>query len=263
MCGNSARRCNRDLFLSNLLRFSVPPSSGDCGRPIRWIYCMHFDIWDPVALSSCLIRRLDFFLTFISVICNYTMPFFLKSVFICCSPDKLWFVNIKAYTRRHWHERPHKRKQIQSLYLRSFSIHILYMQGFFTLYWSDVQCMLIVHLQAQADVHHLWYGRRAATRMRSELMASIYDKALKRKDFSGIIGEKQKAEAAEKAAAAAEASGPRKHVVNLQVAIYPYLLPRKKQQGKEEGRKGESGKGRRPEGWCRCGKNRELDGQRC
>jgi hypothetical protein len=42
-------------------------------------------------------------------------------------------------------------------------------------------------LQAQADVQHLWFGRRAATRMRSQLMAAIYDKALKRKDYSGIV----------------------------------------------------------------------------
>jgi hypothetical protein len=41
--------------------------------------------------------------------------------------------------------------------------------------------------QAQADVQHLWFGRRAATRIRSQLMAAIYDKSLKRKDFSGII----------------------------------------------------------------------------
>jgi hypothetical protein len=41
--------------------------------------------------------------------------------------------------------------------------------------------------QAQADVQHLWFGRRASTRVRSQLMAAIYDKALKRKDFSGIV----------------------------------------------------------------------------
>jgi len=33
--------------------------------------------------------------------------------------------------------------------------------------------------------------------MRSELMAAIYDKALKRKDFSGIVNKEKKAEAAE------------------------------------------------------------------
>lgn len=36
-------------------------------------------------------------------------------------------------------------------------------------------------------MQHLWFGRRAAVRVRSELMVAIYDKALKRKDFSGIV----------------------------------------------------------------------------
>lgn len=54
--------------------------------------------------------------------------------------------------------------------------------------------------QAQADVQHLWFGRRASTRIRSELMAAIYDKALKRKDFSGVIDKDKQAEAAKKKA---------------------------------------------------------------
>lgn len=61
-------------------------------------------------------------------------------------------------------------------------------------------------MQGQADVQHLWLGRRAATRIRSELMASIYDKALKRKDFSGIIDKEKQQEAADKKA---EANAPR------------------------------------------------------
>ncbi|KAJ6562830.1 hypothetical protein DFH09DRAFT_1035588 [Mycena vulgaris] len=50
-------------------------------------------------------------------------------------------------------------------------------------------------LKSQCDLQHHWYGRRACTRNRSELMAAIYDKALKRKDFSGIVN-KDKAGAA-------------------------------------------------------------------
>ncbi|KAJ3788774.1 hypothetical protein GGU10DRAFT_384717 [Lentinula aff. detonsa] len=42
-------------------------------------------------------------------------------------------------------------------------------------------------LKSQSDLHHLWFSRRAATRTRSELMAVIYDKALKRRDLSGIV----------------------------------------------------------------------------
>jgi ABC-type multidrug transport system fused ATPase/permease subunit len=48
--------------------------------------------------------------------------------------------------------------------------------------------------KGQSDVQHLWFGRRAATRIRSELMAAIYEKALKRKDFSGIVDSKATAQ---------------------------------------------------------------------
>lgn len=35
-------------------------------------------------------------------------------------------------------------------------------------------------------MQHLWYGRQAVTRTRSILMGAVFDKAMKRKDFSGI-----------------------------------------------------------------------------
>jgi hypothetical protein len=35
-------------------------------------------------------------------------------------------------------------------------------------------------------MQHLWYGRQAVTRTRSILMAAVFDKAMKRKDFSGV-----------------------------------------------------------------------------
>ncbi|KAI9454319.1 hypothetical protein HD554DRAFT_2151146 [Boletus coccyginus] len=55
-------------------------------------------------------------------------------------------------------------------------------------------------LKAETDVQHLWYGRRAATRLHTELMASIYDKALKRKDYSGIVDKDKVKEDADKKA---------------------------------------------------------------
>uniref|UniRef100_A0A0W0EW54 Putative multidrug resistance-associated ABC transporter n=1 Tax=Moniliophthora roreri TaxID=221103 RepID=A0A0W0EW54_MONRR len=48
--------------------------------------------------------------------------------------------------------------------------------------------------KAECDLQHLWFGRRAATRVRSELMAAIYDKALKRKDYSGVVDKDKQAE---------------------------------------------------------------------
>jgi hypothetical protein len=42
-------------------------------------------------------------------------------------------------------------------------------------------------IKSELNLQNLWFGRRAGTRVRSELMALIYDKALKRRDFSGIV----------------------------------------------------------------------------
>ncbi|KAJ6542780.1 multidrug resistance-associated ABC transporter [Mycena capillaripes] len=46
-------------------------------------------------------------------------------------------------------------------------------------------------IKGQTDLQHLWYGRRATTRIRSELMAAIYYKALTRKDLSGIVNKEK------------------------------------------------------------------------
>ncbi|OBZ77340.1 ATP-dependent bile acid permease [Grifola frondosa] len=94
---------------------------------------------------------LDFVLTFVSVVFNYAGPFFLKRIL-----DALDVQN----------RSPEKRA-------------LAFLYAF--LAFASTLC------KAQADVQHLWFGRRACTRIRSELMTSIYDKALKRKDFSGIV----------------------------------------------------------------------------
>ncbi|KAI0945816.1 hypothetical protein AcV7_009953 [Taiwanofungus camphoratus] len=95
---------------------------------------------------------LDFILTYVSVIFNYASPFFLKRIL-----DSLDTRETPSPERRA----------------------LAYIYAF--LAFLSTLC------KAEADVQHLWYGRRASTRIRSELMAAIYDKALKRKDFSGIV----------------------------------------------------------------------------
>ncbi|KAG6916008.1 hypothetical protein DXG01_008860 [Tephrocybe rancida] len=47
--------------------------------------------------------------------------------------------------------------------------------------------------KSQAGAQHFWFGLRAATCIRSELMAGICDRALKRKYFSGILERGKKA----------------------------------------------------------------------
>ena len=45
--------------------------------------------------------------------------------------------------------------------------------------------------KAVSDLLHLWHGRRATVRIKSQLTAAIYDKALRRKDASGVVAEKE------------------------------------------------------------------------
>lgn len=96
---------------------------------------------------------LDFVLTYVSVIFNYAGPFFLKRI-------------LDALDTRKTGPVPEKR-----------ALAFVYA---FLAFLSSL-------CKAQSDAQHLWYGRRAATRIRTELMTAIYDKALKRKDFSGIV----------------------------------------------------------------------------
>ena len=67
-----------------------------------------------------------------------------------------------------------------------------FVQGLILLSFTTLEPKILILLQAQSDLQHLWCGRRASIRIRQELMASIYDKALKRKDFSGIVHKDQK-----------------------------------------------------------------------
>ncbi|KAJ7208590.1 hypothetical protein GGX14DRAFT_551298 [Mycena pura] len=101
---------------------------------------------------------LDVILTIVAVIFNYAGPFFLKR--ILDSIDK------RAPTRRD--------------------------TG--TAYMYAGLMLLCAVAKAQVDLQHLWCGRRASTRVRVELIAAVYDKALKRKDYSGLI-DKDKARA--------------------------------------------------------------------
>ena len=108
-----------------------------------------------------------------SVVFNYAGPFFLKYVRLVHLAFLLLIIYIRLILDAIDLEYPTPESQTRA-YIYAFLA--------FT-------CTL---LKAQADVQHLWYGRRASTRIRSELMAAIYDKALKRKDFSGVVNKEEK-----------------------------------------------------------------------
>ncbi|KAJ6593236.1 multidrug resistance-associated ABC transporter [Mycena capillaripes] len=95
----------------------------------------------------------DFILTLFSVVFTYAGPFFLKRI--------LDVLDTKNETE----------KEKGKAYIYAILMFI---------------CSVC---KSQCDVQHLWLNRRAATRTRSELMATIYDKTLKRRDFSGVTKE--------------------------------------------------------------------------
>ncbi|KAI0657563.1 multidrug resistance-associated ABC transporter [Cubamyces menziesii] len=94
---------------------------------------------------------MDFVFTYASIVFNYAGPFFLKRILDTLDAS----------------EGSPEKKALAFVYA-------------FLAFASAL-------LKSQADAQHLWFGRRAATRIRLELMTSIYDKALKRKDFSGTV----------------------------------------------------------------------------
>ncbi|KAG8816885.1 hypothetical protein FRC17_000158 [Serendipita sp. 399] len=122
---------------------------------------------------------LDFLLTLTSVICNYASPFFLKKILDAVSqpssasgkPSPSLVISPPAF---NW--------------LFFLNPHEIRAQA----YVFAVLAFLASILKAQSDVQHLWYGRRASTRMRSELMSAIFEKSLKRKDFSGSVNKDDK-----------------------------------------------------------------------
>ncbi|KAK0518167.1 hypothetical protein OC842_007873, partial [Tilletia horrida] len=113
--------------------------------------------------KSSLLRRLyvansaDFWkdgvLTVISVFVSYGRPFFIQQI--------LRTIQLNA----EGHPDVHR----QTAYLYAFLV------------------LLVSVIESESDVNHLYLGRRMTVRVKSELIAAIYAKALRRKDSSGLI----------------------------------------------------------------------------
>ncbi|KAI0338657.1 multidrug resistance-associated ABC transporter [Trametopsis cervina] len=137
------------------------------------------DVWDlsptlraqPVYIRFSAVRRttllrrlwatnasdliVEFILTYISIIFKYLGPFFLKRI-------------LDSLDAREDETEEERVIRILPAYIYTFL------------------ALLVTLAQAESDVQHLWYSRRVAARVRTILMTATYDKALKRKDFSGV-----------------------------------------------------------------------------
>ncbi|KAI6119559.1 P-loop containing nucleoside triphosphate hydrolase protein [Pisolithus croceorrhizus] len=91
---------------------------------------------------------LDIFLTILTVSLSYAAPYFLRRILdLIESPT------------------PERRSEAYVLALLAF---------------------LCAVFKGEADAQHLFFGRRASARVSAQLVNAIYDKALKRRDYSGV-----------------------------------------------------------------------------
>jgi hypothetical protein len=121
----------------------------------------------------------DFLLTLISVTFTYAGPFFLQRILAAIE-----------------HPSPENRAKAYIYAFAAFLATVLKVRHRSR---SARDFSLTAPSQAETDCLHLWFGRRAQVRIRTLLMASIYDKALKRKDFSGTVRKDNTDKGAEKA----------------------------------------------------------------
>lgn len=119
---------------------------------------------------------LDFTLSVISAMLEYASPFFLKRILETIQTD------------RHPSTGP----------LTTRAVFTALVQGGDTTtketaYLFAFLAFLCVVSQTQVDLHHLYFGRRASARARSELISAIYAKGLRGKDVSGLVEGKSQA----------------------------------------------------------------------
>jgi ABC-type multidrug transport system fused ATPase/permease subunit len=54
-------------------------------------------------------------------------------------------------------------------------------------YFFAIAAFVCQLIKSQSDLQHLYFSRRASVRVKGELVASVYEKALKRKDITGAV----------------------------------------------------------------------------
>ncbi|KAJ6610650.1 hypothetical protein B0H10DRAFT_2224811 [Mycena sp. CBHHK59/15] len=123
-------------------------------------------LWRKLWAANSLDILLDFLLTIVSVVFNYAGPFFLKCV-LSCAPSTANSNHVRRILDAIDRPAPTRRDR-----------------G--TAYVYALLMLVCAVCKAQVDLQHLWCGRRASTRIRTQLIAAVYDKALRRKDFSGL-----------------------------------------------------------------------------
>ncbi|KAG8762089.1 hypothetical protein FRC11_011215 [Ceratobasidium sp. 423] len=149
---------------------------------------------------------LDGSLTVISTLMNFSAPFFLNLILLAMDADPPVSANSASFSTASITDNLYfyAAVSLDSLFLPalmrtsggSSGVSVNVTEAPRKLQRSDAYFFAIAAfvcqiIKSQSDLQHLYFSRRASVRVKGELVASIYEKALKRKDVTGTVQKNQ------------------------------------------------------------------------
>ncbi|KAJ1301639.1 hypothetical protein OPQ81_008884 [Rhizoctonia solani] len=159
-----------------------------------------------ILVANALDLFLDGSLTVISTLMNFSAPFFLNLTLRAMDADSQISMNSASFSTVSIADnlRFYAAVSLDSIFLPtlmrtsggSSEVSIDMAGSARKLQRSDAYFFAIAAfvcqlIKSQSDLQHLYFSRRASVRVKGELVASVYEKALKRKDVTGAVQKNQ------------------------------------------------------------------------
>ncbi|CAE6421059.1 unnamed protein product [Rhizoctonia solani] len=159
-----------------------------------------------ILLANAMDLFLDASLTVISTLMNFSAPFFLNLILRSVREDLSASTNSASFSTVSIAEnlRFYAAVSLDSIFLPTLirtsggsgEVSVNTTGSPRTLQRSDAYFFAIAAfvcqlIKSQSDLQHLYFSRRASVRVKGELVASVYEKALKRKDVTGAVQKNQ------------------------------------------------------------------------
>ncbi|CAE7216653.1 unnamed protein product, partial [Rhizoctonia solani] len=149
---------------------------------------------------------LDASLTVISTVMNFSAPFFLNLTLLAMKDDAPVSTNSASFSTASITDNLqfYAAVSLDSIFLPTL-LRTSGGSGEFSVntagstrklqrsdaYFFAIAAFVCQLIKSQSDLQHLYFSRRASVRVKGELVASVYEKALKRKDVTGAVQKNQ------------------------------------------------------------------------
>ncbi|TKY90680.1 hypothetical protein EX895_000678 [Sporisorium graminicola] len=140
---------------------------------------------------------LDFVLAFLSYTAAYASPFFIKQILQALQSVNTSEVAARSMSHLSISSDPASFTTSHQGGMQGYAmplLNVFALMGHDTIHPAKRRAFLYAFFalivsvaKTQTDLQHLYYGRRASVRVKSELTLAIYDKSLRRKDISGSL----------------------------------------------------------------------------